>query len=58
MTDPHAKGQGKDMKEEGQHSYSAAQEAVGMNKTLETSFSMNFKSWGMTGSIDCHFESN
>lgn len=58
MIDPHTKGQGKDMKVEGQHSYPAAQEAVGMNETLETSFSMNFKSWEMTGSIDCHFESN
>lgn len=30
--------------------------AEGMNNTIEVSFSMNFKTWGMAGSIDCHFE--
>lgn len=52
MTDPHMKGQGKDREDEGQHSYPAAQGAAGMNKTLETSFPMNFKIGVMTGSID------
>ena len=58
MTDPHVKGQGKDMKYERQHISPAAQGTVGMNNSLEMSFSMNFKTWEMTGSIDCHFESN
>lgn len=29
-----------------------------VNNTMETSFPMNFKTWEMTGSMDCHFENS
>lgn len=58
MTDPPVKGQEKDMKYECQHVDPAAQGTVGMNNTLEMSFSMNLKTWETTGSIVCHFESS
>lgn len=58
MIGPYLKEQRKYMKYESQHSTPTAWGTMRMNSTVETSFSTNFKTWEMAGSIDHHFEKN